>query len=210
MTGRADTERIREIYDLRAGEYDATVGRAEGVLLGDFRRRYGRLLAGEVLEVGIGSGLNLPFYGPDVTRAVGIDLSAGMLQVARRRAAGLAVPVALAQADVQRLPLPDASFDTVAISLALCTVPDPGAALREAARVCRPDGRVVLLEHVLSPVAPVAWLQRLATPLQERAIGCCLTRRTIDLARGLGFAVETDESRLFGVVRLVVARPPSA
>ncbi len=202
--------RIRGIYDQRAGEYDATVGRAEGVLLGDFRRRFGRLLAGEVLEIGIGSGLNLPFYGPDVTRTVGIDLSAGMLRVAQRRAAGLAVPVVLAQADAQRLPLPDASFDTVAVSLALCTVPDPAAALREAARVCRPGGRVVLLEHVLSPVAPVAWLQRLATPLQERAIGCCLTRRTIDLARGLGFAVETDESRLFGVVRLVVARPPSA
>lgn len=208
MPEPGNADRIRGIYDRRAGEYDASVGRAEGVLLGDFRRRFGRLLAGEVLEVGVGSGLNLPHYGDGVTRAVGIDLSAGMLRVARRRAADLAMPVVLVQADATRLPLPDAAFDTVAIALALCTVPDPGAALREAARVCRPGGRVVLLEHVLSPAAPVALLQRLVSPLQERAIGCCLTRRTIDEARALGFAVESEETRLFGVFRLVVTRPP--
>jgi ubiquinone/menaquinone biosynthesis C-methylase UbiE len=204
------SDRIRRIYDQRAADYDRSVGRAEGVLLGDFRRRFGALLAGETLEVGIGSGLNLPFYGPAVTRASGIDLSAAMLRIARERAESLGRKIVLTQGDAERLPFPDAAFDTVAVSLVLCTVPEPARALREVARVCRPGGRVVLMEHVLSPVAPAAWAQRLIAPLQEHAIGCDLTRRTIETARGLGFRVESEEARLFGIFRLVVARPPAA
>jgi ubiquinone/menaquinone biosynthesis C-methylase UbiE len=110
--------------------------------------------------------------------------------------------------DAQQLGFRDDSFDTVAISLALCTVPDPVAALREAARVCRPDGRIVLLEHVRSPVWPIALLQRLWAPIQERTLGCDLLRTTIDTARGLGFMVESERERLFGVFRLAIARPP--
>ncbi|MDQ3466804.1 MAG: hypothetical protein M3411_01030, partial [Chloroflexota bacterium] len=100
--------------------------------------------------------------------------------------------------------------DTVAISLALCTVPEPEVALRELARVCRADGRVVLLEHVRSPVAVVYAAERLLSPLQERLIGCHLTRETIQTARRLGFTIESEERRLWSVFRLVVARPPSA
>ena len=80
--------------------------------------------------------------------------------------------------------------------------------LREAARVCRPDGRIVLLEHVRSPVWPIALLQRLWAPIQERTLSCDLLRTTIDTARGLGFTVESERERLFGVFRLAIARPP--
>lgn len=201
-------ERLRAVYDRRAAVYDRSVGRGERVLLGDLRRAFGAELRGETLEVAVGSGLNLPDYAPAVSRAVGVDLSGGMLAQARGRAAAAGRPIALAQADAQRLPFPDARFDTVAISLALCTVPDPAAALAELARVCRPDGRVVLLEHVRSPVWWVAGLERLLSPLQERLIGCHLTRETIDLAQNLGFTIESERSRLRGVFRLVVARPP--
>jgi len=158
--------------------------------------------------VAIGSGLNLPYYSPAVTRVVGVDLSRGMLEQAAKRARALGAPIALAQMDAQRLAFPDASFDTVAISLSLCTVRDPIAALRELARVCRPTGRIVLLEHVRSPVWPVFALQRLWTPVQERMIGCHLTRETVELARGLGIAIQSERQRLFGIFRLVVARPP--
>lgn len=201
--------RIRAVYDRRAAGYDRTVGRGERVLVGGLRRAFGAELRGEVLEVAVGSGLNLPHYPEAVTRAVGVDLSRGMLVEAR--AAGrdrVAGGVALAQMDAQRLAFRDGSFDTVAVSLALCTVPDPAAALRELARVCRPGGRVVLLEHVRSPVAPVAWLQRALSPLQERFIGCHLARETVATLRASGFTVESERRRLFGVFRLVVARPP--
>lgn len=200
--------RLQDVYDLRAATYDRTIGRGERIALGGLRRAFGAELRGDVLEVAVGSGLNLPYYTAAVRRAVGVDLSGGMLRHARARAAELGRPVALAQMDAQRLAFRDDRFDTVAVSLALCTIPDPEAALRELARVCRPEGRVVLLEHVRSPVWPVSVAQRLLTPLQERFIGCHLTRRTVDVARALGFGIESERTRLFGVFRLVVARPP--
>jgi ubiquinone/menaquinone biosynthesis C-methylase UbiE len=202
-------EQIRAAYDNKAATYDRTAGRSEHLMLGDFRRRFGAELTGSTLEIAIGSGLNLPYYTSAVTRAVGIDLSHEMLEQARSRAAEVGRPIDLLQMDAQQLAFPDGRFDTVAISLSLCTVPDPAAALREMARVCRPDGTIVLLEHVLSPIWPVAVLERLFSPLQERVIGCHLDRQTIDLARTLGFRIDREERRLASVIRLVIARPPA-
>jgi len=200
-------EQIRRTYDKRAASYDRTVGFGERLLVGDLRRRFGGLLAGETLEVAVGSGLNLPYYTESVTRAVGVDLSTGMLAEARRRADELDRSIELVEGDAQRLPFADASFDTVAISLGLCTVPDPALALREMARVCRPGGRLVLLEHVRSTVPPLVWLQVILSPAQERLIGCHLARSTFDVARGMGFGVEEVGSRLAGVFRLALLTP---
>ena len=199
--------RIREVYDERARRYDATVGRAENLMLGDFRRQFGALMAGRALEVGVGSGLNLPYYTAAVRSCTGLDVSAGMLTVAGERAATLRLPMTLVQGDAQRLPFQDGAFDTVGVSLALCTVPDPERALRELSRVCAVEGSIVLLEHVLSPHWPVAVLERAMTPLQARAIGCHLDRETIDLARRVGLRIESEQARRLGVFRLAVARP---
>jgi ubiquinone/menaquinone biosynthesis C-methylase UbiE len=205
-----ETARIQGIYDARAATYDRSLGITERLALSALRRRYGSLLRGETIEVAIGTGLGLSFYSSDVTRAVGVDLSLPMLRIARERAAALGRPIALVQADAEALPFADASFDTVAISLALCTIPNPTKTLMELARVCRPEGRVVLLEHVLSPTQPIALAQRLLSPAHERAMGCHLDRKTVDLARELGFAALEEEQRLFGIFRLVVARPLQA
>jgi ubiquinone/menaquinone biosynthesis C-methylase UbiE len=204
-----ETERIRRLYDDRAATYDRSVGIAERIMLGRLRQEYGALLSGETIEVGVGSGLNIPFYSPDVTRAVGVDLSREMLQHAHERAWHLGIPFALVQADAEVLPFPDATFDTVAISLALCTIPDSAKALLELARVCRPGGRIVMLEHVRSTARPLGAVQRVLSPLNERAIGCHLDRDTFGLARSLGFSIDETRSRLFDSVRLVVARPPA-
>ena len=204
-----ETERIRRLYDDRAATYDRSVGVVERLLLGRFRQAYGALLSGETLEVGVGSGLNLPFYSPDVTRAVGVDLSREMLRYAQERASHLGIPFALVQADAEALPFPDATFDTVAISLALCTIPDPVKALLELGRVCRPRGRIVMLEHVRSTARPLAAMQRALSPLNERAIGCHLDRDTFGLARSLGFSIDETRSRLFDSVRLAIASPPA-
>jgi ubiquinone/menaquinone biosynthesis C-methylase UbiE len=206
----AETDRIRRLYDERADTYDRSLGLMERVALGPFRREFGALLEGETLEVAIGSGLNLPSYSPRVTRATGVDLSSEMLRKARERAEALGLPIDLRQADAEALPFDDASFDTVAISLALCTIPDPEKALRELSRVCRPTGRIVLLEHVRSTAGPLALAQRALSPLNERSIGCHLARETVDLARALGFTIDEERRRLFGAVRLVTMRPLAA
>ena len=114
------------------------------------------------------------------------------------------------QANAEALPFPDATFDTVAISLALCTIPDPAKALLELGRVCRPGGRIVMLEHVRSTARPLAALQRVLSPFNERAVGCHLDRDTFGLARSLGFSIDETQSRLFDSVQLVVARPPAS
>ena len=203
-----ETARIRRLYDERADSYDRSLGVVERLVLGPFRRAYGSLLRGETLDVAIGSGLNLPFYAPEVTWAVGVDLSLEMLRQAREKASDLGLPVTFVQADAETLPFPAESFDTVAVSLALCTIPNPEAALREMARVCRPRGRVVLLEHVRSTSRPVAAVQRLLSPCNERAVGCHLDRDTFGLASALGFSFLENDSRLWGAVRLGLALPP--
>lgn len=203
-----EAERIRRLYDDRAATYDRSLGMADRFLLGPFREAFGAALQGETIEVGVGSGLNIPFYAPDVTRVVGVDLSGEMLRLARERASCLRVPYAFVQADAEALPFPDASFDTVAISLTLCTIPNPRRALLELGRICRADGRVVMLEHVRSTSRPLAALQHLLSPLNERAIGCHLDRDTFALVRSLGFSFDETQSRLFGSVRFAVANPP--
>src|SRR3954453_23410673 len=98
-----NNRQIRERYDKRAAIYDATMGRGESKLTGDFRARFGAMLRGQTLEIAIGSGLNLPYYSARVTRAFGVDLSRGMLDVAARRARDLHLPIGLAVMDAQQL-----------------------------------------------------------------------------------------------------------
>lgn len=202
-------DKLRATYDRRAANYDRTVGAAEKIALGELRARFAAEPRGETLEIACGSGLNFPYYTSAVTRAAGIDLSRAMLDRAAERAKSLGMAIDLIQMDARQLAFASASFDTVAISLALCTVADPAAALREIARVCRPTGNVVLLEHVLSPFRPIAAIQRWLSPLQERFIGCHLDRTTIDIARECGFEIISERRRFAGVFRLAVGRPPA-
>jgi ubiquinone/menaquinone biosynthesis C-methylase UbiE len=173
------------------------------------RRELGQHLRGRTLEIAIGTGLNLACYPPVVERATGIDLSPGMLAVARARAESLGLPIALVQMDSERLAFPDDAFDSVAISLALCTIPRPEVALAEMARVCRPGGTALFLEHVRSPYRPVSAVQRLISPSQERSRGCSWVRDTVESIRQSGFRIDADRSRWLGIFRLVVATAPA-
>ncbi|HEX5276607.1 MAG TPA: class I SAM-dependent methyltransferase [Fluviicoccus sp.] len=145
---------------------------------------------GRVLEIGIGTGANLPHYGSGVTEIVGIEPDAAMLDRARRQAAtlGLKARLTLAVGDAQALDFPDESFDTVLMCLVLCTIPDPLKALQEARRVLKPDGRVIFLEHVRSPDAGVArWQDRLTPAWKVLGCGCHLNRDTAATFREAGF-----------------------
>lgn len=213
-TETAELRRVAAIYDEIAPEWDARQGVVERMLMGQpMRESLARLLTGDVLEVGTGTGPTLRLLalaGNDrVTSYTGVDLSAGMLDQARPHAPRLPFPVELRQMNAGDLDFDDARFDTVTCSLTLCTVPDPAQALREMARVCRPDGTIVLLEHVRARNPLLHGLQRALNPLQVRMLGCHLDRPTDRLVRDLGLTVEFERTRFFGVFHLIVAHPPS-
>jgi ubiquinone/menaquinone biosynthesis C-methylase UbiE len=182
---RSKTATVARRYDRVASLYDLYDGPMER-LGGERRRR--RILAearGRVLEVGVGTGLNLPFY-PAGVRLIGIDISTRMLVRAAARARALPAEVALVRGDVERLPFPDRSFDTVVATCVFCSVADPVAGLRELVRVVRGDGRILLLEHVRPRNPALGLLADLATPVTRRLMGPALNRRTEENAVAAG------------------------
>lgn len=159
------------------------------------RERIVRGLRGEVLEIGFGSGLNLPFYPREVTRIHAVDPSAVARKLARGRLAACPIPVEWSGLDGQRLALPDASVDAVVSTFTLCTVPDVELALREARRVLKPGGALHFLEHGRSPEPKLARWQDRLTPLQRRlAGGCHLNRAIADHVRSAGFCLDALEN----------------
>lgn len=168
----------------------------------DQRRDLFARARGRVLEMGVGTGAGIDAYPPHVTDVVGIDPAATMLDRARarleriRRRGGLPYRVHLHQADAQALPYDDASFDTVVAFLTFCTIPDPGRAAREAHRVLRPDGRVLVLEHVRAEDgrALARWQDRLDPLWTRLAGGCHLNRDTEAVFGAAGFDTEPLDS----------------
>lgn len=200
-------EEVTRRYDRNARFYDLFDKPMD--LLG-VRRRRTRLLArarGKTLEVGVGTGRNLGLY-PDGVELTGIDVSANMLARARRAAGRKQAKVALERADVQDLPFEDGSFDTVTATCVFCSVADPIAGLREAARVVRPDGQVLLLEHVRPRNPFFGWLADRLAPIVRRLVGPEINRRTEDNVVAAGLTIV--EVGRWGVWREIVAVPESA
>jgi ubiquinone/menaquinone biosynthesis C-methylase UbiE len=146
----------------------------------DIRAQVASNLTGDVLEVGFGSGLNVPFYPPSVTRAYALDPATVGRKLAARRVAASPVPVEYIGLDAQRIPLADGSVDSVLTTWTLCTIPDPAQALAEVRRVLRPGGTLYFAEHGRSPDPKVARKQDLLEPLQQRVFGGCQLTRHID------------------------------
>jgi ubiquinone/menaquinone biosynthesis C-methylase UbiE len=146
--------------------------------------------SGIVLELGIGSALNLPYYGPAVERLYGVDPSRELWRIGRRRIAAARVPIEFLPVSAEGIPLPDAAVDTVVSTWTLCSVGDPSRALDEVRRVLRPGGRFLFIEHGAAPDPRVrAWQDRL-TPWWRRVAGNCHLNREIDrLIAGAGLHV---------------------
>ena len=202
------TPRLRRYWDKHARSYDQQMAFWERRLLGDGRQWVCAQASGEVLEVAIGTGRNLPLYPQDI-HLTGVDFSPKMLRLARCRAEELGRQVDLRLGDAQALELPDACFDTVVCSLPLCAIPDQRRAIAEMKRVLRPGGRLLLLDHVT------------AVPWAARAVQWLLERITVRLGASTygaghcrwswprGFQIERRERFKLGIVERLAASKPA-
>jgi ubiquinone/menaquinone biosynthesis C-methylase UbiE len=202
-----ETERVRRVQDKGAPKYDGQMRFFDRVLFEGGREWACSRAQGRVLEIAIGTGRNLPYHRDDVS-LTGIELSPEMLAIAKRRAKELGREADLRLGDAQALDFPDASFDSVVCTLALCTIPNDRVAVAEVYRVLRPGGRFSLLEHVRSPARVVRALQRLIEPLSLRFEADHLTREPLDHLGAVGFEVEEVERSKWGIVERVAARKP--
>ena len=185
--------------------YDAIVKPLNRFGLGGLRRELVGTLAGDILEVGVGTGLNLSFYSPDA-RVTAIDIDAGLLEAAGARAAPRGYRVQ--QADAQRLPFPDASFSAVVSTLVFCSIPMPALALGEIRRVLRPGGKLLQLEHTRTGRRWIDAGLDTVTPMWKRiAGGCHPNRDTPALLEANGWTIERHVRRSGGLIRLLVSTP---
>jgi len=196
------------VWDKAAPGYDRAMRFFDRWQFGGGRQWVCSRAAGEVLEVAVGTGLNLPFY-PAQVRLTGVDLSPAMLAQARKRATELGRDIVLGEADAQALPFPNASFDTVVCTLSLCTVPDERVAISEMWRVLRPGGRLLLLDHVGSRWWPVWVVQRLVEVFTARSREY-QTRRPLPLVKAAGFEIAESQRLKIGTVERVAARKPAS
>jgi ubiquinone/menaquinone biosynthesis C-methylase UbiE len=160
-----------------------------------FRQRVIGAAEGRVLEIGIGSGLNLPLYGRMVRSVIGLEPSPELLNMARSRAEAAAAPITLLDASAETIPLDSGSIDTVVTTWSLCTIPNAPQALGEIRRVLRPGGALLFVEHGRAPELGVARWQDRLDPLWSRlAGGCHLNRKMDDLISGSGFRIDALEN----------------
>ncbi len=165
-----------------------------GKLFREHRPRCVGLARGRVLELGSGSGYNLPHYGPQVSEVLAVEPSRVSRRLAAKQISKAAMPVRFVELDGASLALEDRSVDTVLSTWTLCTIPDLSRALAEVRRVLRPGGRLCFLEHGRSPDAKIARWQDRLTPLHRRLTGGChLNRPIADLVRTAGFELESLE-----------------
>ena len=190
-----------------APAYDRQIAFFERLQFGGGREWVCSRATGAVLEVAVGTGRNLPLY-PAGVRVTGIDLSPGMLAIARRRAADLGIEVDLREGDAEALAFADGSFDTVVCVLSLCTIPDPAKAIAEMTRVLQPGGKLLLLDHIGSrwwPVRAVQWLVELVS----KRSGEYMTRRQLPLLAPAGLHVVESQQLKWGTVERVAATKPA-
>jgi ubiquinone/menaquinone biosynthesis C-methylase UbiE len=197
---------ISQKYDGFARWYDWVEGIPDMLGVSRLRRRLLRRASGKILEVAAGTGKNLKFY-PSDCRIIALDVSLEMLNLARKRATKLSMDISFVLGDAEVLPFRDKSFDTVVSSLTTCTFPNPVTALREMRRVCKPEGKILLLEHGRSDREWLArWQDRHADKF-AKPLGCHWNREPLNLVCQAGLRMNEARRTFFGIFHQIEAVP---
>jgi ubiquinone/menaquinone biosynthesis C-methylase UbiE len=203
----ASPDLTRKRYNRIAFLYDIMEAPMEGLRFASWRQRLtGRIAGPTALEVGVGTGKNFAYY-PDNVHITAIDLSPRMLERAYKRANKLNLEVDLQEMDVQHLDFPDHNFDTVFATFVFCSVPDPVIGLRELRRVCKPEGKLLLLEHMRPGNAALGFFFDALNPMIVRMMGANINRQTIDNIRTAGWQIQVEENLSSDIIRWIEAVP---
>lgn len=202
------TQRTQARYQRISMVYDWMEILPERVYL-SWREKLWSLVKGpRILEVGMGTGKNMPFYPPGM-QITGIDLTPGMLANARKKAANLNLDLDLRLGDAQSMEFEDDTFDSVVATFVFCSVPDPILGLKELARVTKPDGQIILMDHVRSEIPILGALMELLNPVVVRLMGANINRRTVENVRLAGLQIENVEDLGLGdIFKLIITCPP--
>lgn len=204
-----ETATTKKRYNRIAPLYDIMEWFTENVAFNRWRQMvWSQTPAGRILEVGVGTGKNFPYHPPQAA-VTGIDLSDRMLARARQKAKATGRTIDLQEMDAQHLDFPDNSFDAAVATFVFCSVPNPARGLQELARVVKPGGKIILLEHVrIDRPALLGKLMDWLDPLVVRIMGAHINRRTAETVAGAGLLPEQVTALARGgLVRLIVARP---
>ena len=200
---------ISEKYNGFARWYDVVEGVPDFLGVRKLRRKLFSGATGKVLEIAAGTGKNLLYY-PNGCQITAVDLSAGMLAVARKRANKHSLPISFALMDAETLGFPDGCFDTVVSSLSTCTFPNPVVALEEMARVCRRPGRILLLEHGRSDHERLGRWQDHHADQFAKPLACHWNREPLEVVREAGLKIIEAQRMFFGIFHEIQVEPGPA
>lgn len=197
------TEKIRRRYNRIAGLYDVFEQPMEKIALEKWRLDIMKELEGKILEVGVGTGKNIQYY-PNDADITAIDFSEKMLKKAQEKATQLNKKVHLIEMDAQNMDFPNNTFDTIFTTCVFCSVPDPIKGFQEIRRVCKPGGKIILIEHVRSEKIGLGLLMDVLNPLVVRLYGANINRRTVNNIYQSGYT-DVEVTNLAGdIVKKIV------